>query len=134
MARAFLRREKFEVACKKYLGKGDDGGKGRTLLEAFGPLPFEPSGTLVPQRALRVREKKQPVILSPAEEAEMQKAAESEAAEKDRYWKERKKLRLITAQRHTSRGRKVNGGFYSSDIVAGKIWEYHTEEYASITR
>lgn len=131
LARAFHRREALQVACKKYLGPGDDGGKGRPLFEAK-PITFEESGSIVPQRALPVRQKF-PVEVSPFSEAELQAAEEAKRAERDRYWKERKKLQLIVARRHTSRMRKPNGGFYSSDVVAGKIWEYHTPEYAAIT-
>lgn len=125
LARAFQRREKIEVARLKYLGSGDDGGKGRALFVAK-PCTFEESGSVVPQRALRVRSKK-----SANEEEESSKTlTEAERLENEQYWNDRRKLRMITAQRHTSRNRKPNGGFYSSDTVAGKIWEYHTPEYS----
>lgn len=130
LARAFGRREQIEVARLKYLGTGDDGGKGRALFESM-PITFENTGSVVPQRALRVRQK--PEVFPEDEDGltleERTAKREADILERENYLKDRKKLRLITAQRHTSRNRKPNGGFYSSDTVAGKIWEYYDGFY-----
>lgn len=137
IARAFQKREEREEARKKYLGGGGDAGKGHSLYAPLGPTVFEESGSMVPQRALKFGHAKRTPAAGDSEEAMVAAAAPEDAEEAVANARaerqQRSRVRLITARRHTSHKRKPNGGFYSSDAVAGKVWEYHTEEYKAIT-